>query len=233
MSVTIPEIQDPDYEIALGRWVQDARAYLPGIAVPIVQSELRQVILEFFRKAQPWLQELGPFDLAPGQRELKLNPLLDGEFVEDGSIEVPTQQVLYVKQVLFKGQVLSPLMAAGGSAAKEATTPSGYYMPYPDLIRFVPIPTEEHLEAVTVYAVIGPKEPEEHMPQMVGTHFYDIILDGLLGRLFMHPQKPYSNREMGMYRLSQFRGKCSAVRAAAERGFTNTSRVTKFPRFGV
>ena len=233
MSVTIPEERDADQDTAFERWINDVRMTLPNVLEAVVRSELITTIEEFYRRAQPWLQELGPYPVNIDQREMKVNPVPDGDqFVPEGMDPVDVQRVIYIKRAWFKGRQLSQAPFGGRSMERTGDSPVAFYCPYPDVIRFLPIPEKQHDDSLTILAAIAPKNPQFFMPQMTWTHFYDVVLDGVLGRMMGHEAKPYANSEKSEFRLRRFKGNCQRIRGEAEAGFTVAGVGWSFPRFG-
>jgi hypothetical protein len=66
---------------------------------------------------------------------------------------------------------------------------------------------------------------------LLDTHWEDIF-DGVLGRMYAHPDKPYSDSGGSAYHLKRFRTRINQARDMANRGYTGNAQNWTFNRFG-
>lgn len=217
---TIEEISNEGAENRIESWVDDLRGRLPGVMDNVLTHEVSEIVRQFYTKGQVWRQDIGPYDIKAGKEELYLNPVDDNK------------EVVYVRGVWFKGTPLNAVDKPDNRINKEGTYPIAYYCPYPDVIRYVPIPTADVADEIIVHAVMRPTDPTNLTHEFIVSLYYDVILDGVLGRLYLMPNKPWSNRELGLLHTTQFKKGYLSARNDARRGYTYTStRRVRFPRW--
>lgn len=67
-------------------------------------------------------------------------------------------------------------------------------------------------------------------PDLLSTWF-ETLLDGVLGRLYSQPAKPYSNQQLGLNHLKLYRAGVQRARAEAQLGYTSGPGRWRFPLF--
>lgn len=61
--------------------------------------------------------------------------------------------------------------------------------------------------------------------------WFETIVDGVLGRLYMQPAKPYSSQQLGLTHMKLYRAGVQRARAEAQLGYTSGPGRWMFPQF--
>ena len=76
---------------------------------------------------------------------------------------------------------------------------------------------------------LKPVSLEADLPQHMWTQWFETILDGVLGRLYALPAKPWSNGQLAQYHGTRFRQGLNRARDIAARGYSNQQPNWAFP----
>lgn len=221
MSNTIVvESSGHECEAKLDTWLKDILPRTPGIVRKVAKRELVLACREFFERSAAWRVVVGPKNLIANKKTYYTSPY---DAYSD---------VVRVFSVELSGSPLNVLLRRPAGVEPEATLPHSYYLnTTPAQVRVWPMPTTSKTNALTFYLALTPKVTVTKLPSIAQTHFYDAILDGVLGRIYAHPAKPYSNPTLGQYHLRRFSVAIGHYAAEAKKGFGEATSWT-FPRFG-
>jgi hypothetical protein len=198
-------------------WLKDILPQTPGVSRKVAKREFQLVCREFFEKSTAWRVVMGPLDVDANDADYTLSPY-------DSNTNIT--KILAAE---FNGVGLRPLFRRPAGVYEEATTPYAYFITEPDTIHLWPKPTEAHEDALTVYVALTTTVSTTTLPDVAETLFYEPLRDGLLGKLFSHPAKPYTNPLQAQYHLSRYE---SAIGAYAGRAKAGNGPSWTFPMFG-
>lgn len=194
-------------DVTLDTWLKDSLPDLPGVVRSVAERQLILACREFFDRTYAWQVALPDQHAKAGARQYWLSPYDQ------------VSNVVGVLGIGFNGTQLTPLKQRPARIA-ESTTPSHYYAAsIPDCIELFPQLTEDVDEALTFYLALTPKQSVEHLPRIAAIKFYDAILDGFLARMYMQPNKPYSQPQLGVERRRSFVAAISRFKGLARQGF--------------
>jgi hypothetical protein len=193
----------------------------------VLLLELENAMREFFIESQAWQEELGPYDIVQNT-DLELDDL---EQLQDDEISVA-----YVKEVRVGEWYATPITKDPGpvdEVSAEERSDLYYYCPQPNVIHFEP-PMDGDLSGITyVRAVLRPKNCRSIIPDYVGTHFFEAIIDGTLGKLYAYNSDfPFSDTTAAGYHLRRFRTHIVQWKDQANRKFTTADAAWRFPQSG-
>lgn len=173
-----------------------ARVKLPGATDAAIKAELFEVLHEFTFETNVWYEDI-PMTTAVGVTTYPLISDMPGEIVRLISLRdvnfnswpasMPTVPIVTLS---YRPNEVTQVIALTARVARVPGTPvtrDGETGSLPDL-------------------------PDELLPLYAPN-----ILDGLLGRMMAHINKPYSNERMALYHLRRFRSSLTATRAAVIR----------------
>jgi hypothetical protein len=206
-------------DVLIDAWLKDLLVHTPGANRKIVKREFLLTAREFYEQSTAWRVVVGPRDMKANKRRYILSPY-------DAYANIV--QVLDVECEGFSLRRL-PRRPAGKEVA--ATRPTHYYLEDSDYVRLWPTPTETVEDALTFHVALTPKITVRHLPRVSFAQHYDALLDGVLGRLYAHPAKPYTNPTLAQYRLRRFRNAIGVYAAKAKLGGSNAP-AWQFPKFG-
>lgn len=208
-----------EVDVKLDTWLRDMLPRTPGCTPLVRKRELILACREFFEQSQAWRVTLGPRTLKATKKRYYMSPY------------DAYANVVRVFEVHLNGVPLRVAPRRPSGVEPDADYPLLWYVEEPDAVRLWPASVNDVPDALTFYVALMPKQTVTHLPRIAATHFYDAILDGALGRLYMHPAKPYSNPAMAQYHLNRFRAAIGKYAGAAKQNFSGAPSWS-FPRFG-
>lgn len=203
--------------VSISVWLKDILPRTPGIVRQVAKRELINAAREFYRQSAAWREVCESVYLDDGDYQYTVVPQSsDSEVIQVTSVEV-------------NGALLTPKTERPVGDRGDGT-PLYWYPTGLDTIEIWPTP-EQYDDDVRVRAILIPTEAATTLPDVAYGKHYEGILDGVLGRLYGHPAKPYSNPAFAEYHLRRFRN--AIGEAAGEQkqgGFAGQN--WQFPRFG-
>lgn len=202
--------------VSVSVWLKDILPQTPGLVRSVATRELILAAREFYEKSTAWRTVL-QFDMDADDADYTLTPV-------DADCEVTK-----IMDVAFNGTPMRKFFRRPDGTYEEATTPYAYFITEPDTIHLWPKPTTALADGLTAYIALVPLRTATLLPDVTEKLHYEAILDGLLGRLFSHPAKPYSDTARAQYHLSRFQ---NAIGEYAARAKAGNGPSWTFPRFG-
>ena len=201
-------------------WMKSLVSRIPSEPEDVIEEELVQVIHDFCREGYPWRELLTGYKAAPGCTPVDVNPV-DGR-----------RQAVHVVRAYINGtelaqatQTLPPELVPVGLPRAFACEQS------PTTLSLIPQPDREY--DLSVLVTLCPKCPEQWMPDFFQSHHFEAIMDGVLGRFYNQPMKPYSDKEQARYHLRRYRAAIQEARHMSDRAYTRAGASWAFPSFGV
>jgi hypothetical protein len=203
--------------VAIAVWLKDLLPRTPGCVRSVAKRELLLAAREFYRDSDAWSEvvEATYFDVGDFEYVV-LSSQPEAEVVRVISIEVNGS--------LLTAQTQRPLGDRGEG------TPHSWFPTGPASVEIWPTP-ELYDDEVRIRVKLIPTVDAVNLPDIAQTRHYDGILDGVLGRLYSHPAKPYRNPTLAQYHLSRFRAAIGTAKGESiQGGFAGQNWV--YPRFG-
>lgn len=198
-------------------WLRDILPRTPGAVRGVAKREFINTAREFYRQSGAWREVIESTFFADDTYQYTVLPeATNGEVIQILSVEVNGQ--------LLTAKSERPLGDRGDG------TPLYWFPTGPNTVEIWPTP-ELYDDEVRIRAILIPTDTADTLPDFSYSKHYDALLDGVLGRLYGHPAKPYSNPVLAEYHLRRFRD--AIATAAAEQkqgGFAGQN--WQFPRFG-
>lgn len=221
---------------SLSTWLKDVLPLTPGAQRAVVRRMLELTCREFYASSLAWRKTLGPISYGAMVGVLKLDnftvPRLWSPTLWAPTLWAPTlwntgeanaPDVVRVLAVEYFGSPLTKLARLPGNSQLTANSPAGYYLPSHNTLSLYPKPSVGAEEALTVYAALTPDLTNMVLPDIAYAQHYDALLDGLLGRLYSQPAKPYSNPQLAAYHLKRFRNAIAVFHAEANSGYAGAA----------
>jgi hypothetical protein len=203
--------------VSLSVWLKDILPRTPGIVRQVAKRELVNAAREFYRQSGAW-------------REVLENTYFDsGDYQYTVVPYDPESEVIQVTSVEVNGTLLTA-KTERPVGDRQSGTPTLWFPTGLDTIEIWPTP-EQYDDEVRVRVVLIPMDTTSTLPDSAYAKHYEALLDGVLGRLYGHPAKPYSNPALAEYHLRRFRN--AIGEAAAEQkqgGFAGQN--WQYPKFG-
>lgn len=203
----------------VSRWLKDTLPRTNGAVRNVVKRELSNTVREFYRDSRAWRVTVGPRNVVANRRQYILSPY-------DAYSEV-----IGVSAVSISGQALDKLVNRSHTVSQTSSIPTHYFVPEPGVLELYPTPLESIPSSMFINVELIPSENVRLLPVLAGTDHYDAIFDGLLGRMYAHPAKPYTNLSGAEYHLKRFRSAIGKAAGMAKQGGIGAQN-WRFPRFG-
>lgn len=211
-----------EYTYDLNTVLRDTIPQLPGVVRAVAERELRQTIREFFERTYAWRSVITGLDAPAGDTPIQLTDANDGD---------PNSDVVAVLRVVYNGSVLAPIPMRP-NRTESSDLPTGFYMTSnPDEIKLFPSLVNASTGLLDVHVALTPKEDLDltTYPRQIGSKFYDAIIEGYLARMYMHPNKPYSQPALGTQMRHNFRRRMGYYMSQAKQGYNDAANWT-YPR---
>lgn len=202
-------------------WLPELVTRISSIPEESVLTMTSLVMQDFCREALPWRELLTGYIVNAECPDVYLNPV-------DGRSEV-----LQVLQVFLGDQQLNPQAQSSPAAVAASGDPMAFTCEKgPTIVTLLPTPAVDLSREVSVYVALRPRHPELWVPDFFLTLHREAIIDGVLGRFYMQPNRPYTNERAASYHLQRYRNKTREAWSHANRGQTVDASGWAFPRFG-
>ncbi len=215
-----------EYTESIERVVKDLVPQLPGAIRSVIARECRLAMREFFERSLAWIVEIDGIAIPTGDQAIQIT---DGD---------PNTEVISILRVAV-GEPdgnFTELPAFGRPPLNITSTnsdPVGWYVTSnPDEIKLHPYQEVATTKVLRVTAGLIPAFDIDvndlTLPRQITLKFYDAILNGTLARLYMHPNKPYSQPVLGTKLRHNFLRQIGYYAAQRKKGFNN-SQMWRFP----
>lgn len=198
----------------------------PAAPDTLIQSKLSDVLRDFYTNAGAWREVIGPYSLSAGREVIFLNP------VDQYS------QLQYVLQAW-----LFPSVAGGNSeqylrpsdhklfGVNPAPSPLWYWMETPDTMHVYPVPQTNLGQVLFVNAIMLPLVNTPRLPNMAITHHFDALWFGVLARMYMMPNKPWTSLPLAAQYRKDYRREMLRWRDVANRSYSSATPQWRYPSF--
>ena len=207
------------------RLLQSVKLHVPGVTDPMLQIEAFNVLDEFFRRTSAWQLEI-PIELVEDQTEYAFPTPINSEVVR--VIQVMHNQLPVPSSGSQGGIVQSSL----GVVNSETTFPDGDSLFLPDLSDmnapsgtftwaiyrpdYLSTSTPPDVEqrkyplVITLALTVGKSCLEEDcsdwdVPEWMWATYFQDWYDGMLGRLYGMPAKPWAAEKQALFHHKRFR----------------------------
>lgn len=195
---------------------ETAALRLAGVTMAMVNAEMRWTLMEFLAETRIWRRVI---TLAPvaGQRDYEL-PIEDYESVK------LLMSASYGDRNILRGLTFG---------LEQTGSPSGVGMITDRILRVSPTPTASETSLITVdvcltiLPIMDAEPPDEIRP------YSQVLLDGLLGRLYAIPDKPWTDIRFAAAHYAAWRSGISTTRREMEMGRMHGYTMARFPRGGM
>ena len=216
-----------EYTESIENVLKDIVPQLPGVIRNVAARECRLAMREFFEKSLAWITTVENVTIPSGDEAIQVT---DG----DENTEVIAILRVQIGTAADGYQDVTPLGRLPDKIEGTASTPWGWYVTSnPDEFKLHPYQSGTTSKDLRVTVGLIPAFDTEvnelELPRQITLKFYDAILNGTLARLYMHPNKPYSQPMLGTQLRHNFLRQIGYYAAQRKKGFNNT-QMWSFPR---
>lgn len=205
--------------------LQDTLPHLPGAVREVADRELRRVIREFYERSYAWRDTVTGLDVSAGDDPVAVS----GASVLGDS----ASEAIAILDVRFKNRVVPKISfrPADADSTTQSDQPTAWYMADSQLDSFYFYPYFANAVTGEVDVTIAktPLLTAVTWPEQLITQQHDVIVSGLLSKMLMHPNKPYTDTKTASYHASKFRAGISHYASRAKQGYNN-SPAWSYPR---
>lgn len=199
--------------VTLDRWVDTILGRLNGATPEMVRTEVTNAVREFFVESTAWRADI-------------LLGVEEGVSTIDLSGAISNADTLFILRAHFKGRAMSPVEEFPWFW-ESSGDPTQYWSPEPAKMRMAPIP--ERTEEAVLRLKLALKPSGCQVPHWVEDVYFKAITDGALGRLYLHPKRPYTNPQLGALHAANFRSGIGRAKSLSKRRFTTAEHSFRYP----
>lgn len=208
--------------LSLDKWMQRLLVRFMGAPEALLRAELIDSVREFYKESCAWREQVGPFHVYGGNELIWVNPIdaySEAVFIRRVWIQKPGENMRFLEPL--------SLRQTDGSVGE----PRYFSLPDPYVIRLWPKPDVDMGPVLWIDTTLCPLPDSTRFPNVSLSHHFDAILNVASARIFMIPNKPWTDLALGM-RFSQLsRREITRFRSQSDQGYTNSDTGWKFPSF--
>lgn len=210
-------------DVTLDTWLRDSLGSIPGAVRSVAARELVLACREFFERSYAWQGRIEDQDAKAGREQYWTSPY--DQYAN----------VIAVMGVDFNGVPLGRYPFRPSRRSTDSSdTPVGFYAaPAPDAIELWPDLSSDVGDAITFIVALTPKTTVEHLPRIAEVKFFDAIMDGFLARMYMHPNKPYTDKQLANQKRKAFNHWIGKYMGQAKQGFVSAQNWVYPPGWNV
>lgn len=185
-------------------------ARLSSVELPLLQSELKHAVEDFFRYSTAWRQGMEIKLIAGKTKYLVTTP----------------HPLVRVESIIAAGTSVGEQFATTAYDSALMSGQSRLVFEPPSSVRLHVAPTED---GVLSFDVVLVPSSYEAIPEQTLARHREALTDALLARLCGMPGKPWSSEKLTAYHATKARNRANDAKRQAERGYGGPS--WSFPPF--
>lgn len=201
-------------------WEEQLMPQVPGASQDFVEQQLLWVLRDWCREGLVWIEILPNLPIRPDKH---------GYVLPSPHPNTAIGFVLAVRDV-ESGREYHPFDNTGAWRQNRETGGDYFHCPRPGMISF-PYATDAAARLMTIIASIVPFTI--HVPDWMRQHHQNAIETGVVGRLLMIPNKPWTSQTVGQLHWRQYLNMRNVERVRAQQAYVPATQQWSFPRFGV
>ena len=210
-----------EYTEAIENILKDILGQLPGVIRSVAANEVRLCMREFFEKSLAWTKEVESVSIPTGDTAIQ---------VDDSDANTEVIAVMGVK-IGNSTDGYSPITPLGGMPDKiegsNGRPYSWYITSNPDEFKLhtynTDASTADDLRVlVGLMPALDVAVDSQTLPRQITLKYKDAILNGTLSRLYMQPNKPYTQPVLGTQLRHNFLRQIGYYAGQRKKGYNNT-----------
>lgn len=205
--------------VPISDWHPELRGMLMGVDSLVLTQSIKAVARELYTDSGMWVETISDIGTTAGLGDLDLSALA----VFDGH-DAYVISVFYVKYDETYLKIQHDL-----NTNFTGDVPIEVYPLSSESIRLIPTPAATVPGIIDVRVTLVPAFATDVLPNEAKNVWFDVIVDGVLGRLYGQPGKTFTNQVKSQYHLRRFQQGKSKARDAGRRRYSNTESSWTFP----
>lgn len=180
-------------------------ADVPGVSIFAAERELRRATQEFCERTKAWKEDLDPAHIFPN--------------VDLYDVEVPKgATIIKITEIRQDGHAIHLMTPDSGYS-------SGIEFISPVQFRVVPMPVSR--SRLTMKAVLQPDHGAPGVADLIYNQYAELIGAGAKARLYLQPEKPYTNPALAAVEREKFEQGIARVKLDAAKGYSGAPLRTR------
>ena len=204
---------------AFNKWLKPALPHLPGAIRSVVRGELAAAVREFYEQSAA-LRETVDRDVVGAVSSYAVIP------------DTTNATTVRLLSVAFNGTPLGILPRRPDRVRDPTNHPLGWYRSGVNVVNLWPTPVDALEDGLAVYLTYRPDTSSDTLPDISFEEHFDALFDGMIGRMYRHPTKPYTNLQLADFHLKRFRKAIAEAKGQANKGGVPGGVGWTFNRFG-
>lgn len=227
----------------INEWVEEASPELPGASLEGMRQAARSILRDFCVEGGAFmLEHEEPIDVVQGQSDYDIREayptLLTGAYVEPlyiWSIGYLPDFANDPNHVRFLSSLQQPKYRNRASLPSEQ--PWGYktFIDRPGIFELVPVVSRDITDALATFVAFRMSPTvnfDANVPDVFRNNWFDIILDGIIGRMSAQQDKPHTSAQKASVHQQRYIAGRSRAREMARRQFNSGDDQFQFPQEG-
>ncbi len=200
---------------AYSEWLPEARVAIAGADDALLNQQIAATIREFFTRAT-WAEMLFPITLVEDRDRYSFGPLAS-----------------YYAVYLLSAKIGDRLIYVYPTEPLVYSNSAGVWVDgASDQVVVNPVPNETTAgEKLYLEAAIKPRKSCNQVPDRVFEMFFDEILDGVKGKMYGMPSKPWTDRGMAGLHAKKFSAGIARARNAMRTGYSSAEPAWRHPQW--
>jgi hypothetical protein len=213
MTVMIP--QRSNVTASYSRLLTTLRAKLPGASVEQLQVEMGNCFQAFLRETHVW-RELVKRNLIAGASRYELSP------------SNACAQVTFILAVRVSRRMYRPM----GDVGFTGNGTSGAYQVDSDYtsIELFPTPNVNEPKGLEAWVALSLEPTSLDLPCELIDHYFDMLMSGVLERMYAHVARPYTNQDLAEKHARKFHAAVTRTRREVRGGNAYASPPWVYPQ---
>lgn len=194
-------------------WLPEARVAIAGADDTLIEQQIAAAIREFFTRAM-WLEELFPITLVEDRDRYSFGPLASYYAIHLISAKIDDVPIVVYPQQPLTHSNRTGVWVDGANEQVVVT----------------PVPSAASAGSLLhIKSTVKPRSTCDQVPDRVFEMFFDEILDGIKGKMYAMPSKPWTDRQLAGVHTKKFSAGIARARTAMRTGYSSAEPAMRFP----